>query len=123
MASTQSASAIWSGETFTAGSAHADSAVQTINTGYGAAGLLKITNGATPPTVPLGLQLQSSMDNSEFYDYGGPMIAGVDASESYSFPFHFKIGDAQYWKVINYQTNTVQNVTVDLDGNNVTAVA
>ena len=123
MASTQGNTDIWSAETFTASSTHADSSSQDISTGYGAGLSGRILNGATAPTVELQLQIYISQDNIRFDAFGGPIVGSLDNAGERSFSEYFPMGQCQYWKVGPIQNNTVQDVTVDLDGNNVTAVA
>lgn len=74
MATTKEVSAIWSAQTLTAGAGDTTSAAETIDTGYGAALHIKLTNGATGPTVPAQVQIEVSADNTEWYEHGG----GVD---------------------------------------------
>ena len=123
MASTQNGSAIWTAETFTASSTHADSAVQTVNTGYGASLSGSITNAATGPTIPLGLQIEVSLDGTNYEKYGGPIIAGVANNGVYPFSKYFSMGEIQKWRITPHQNNTVQDVTVNLFANNVAAVS
>ena len=122
MALTKSNTAIWSSETFTAGSTHADSSVITVDDAYECALHIKITNGATGPTVALGLKVQVSADNSTFYDFGGPLIAGTDNNGAYSWGGIVLPIGVEYVKIVPYQDNTGQNVTVDADITEVTAV-
>lgn len=123
MASTKTRTSIWSSETFTAGSAHADSSAVDLADGYGAALNVKITNGATAPTVALGLQIQVSNDNSAWFDFGGPLMGDTGNSEVVSWGGIQIPIEAKYLKIVNYQTNTGQNVTVDADISEVTAIS
>lgn len=122
MAATKAVTAIFSGEAFVAGESHAASNVVTLDDGYGAALHVKITNGATGPTVPLSLQIQVSADNSEFYDFGGP-LQGLTANNGVISwgGIEIPIG-VEYLRLISAVTNTGQNVTVDADISEVTAV-
>jgi hypothetical protein len=122
MAATKAVTAIFSGETFVAGEAHAASSVITLDDGYGAALHVKITNGATGPTIPLSLQIQVSSDNSEFYDFGGPLQGLTTNNGVISWGgIEIPIG-VEYLRLISAVTNTGQNVTVDADISEVTAV-
>ena len=122
MASTKSVTAIWSGETFTAGSTHADSSAVILDDGYGAALHMKITNGATGPTIPLTLQVWVSADNTEWYKFGGELSGTTTNSDVVSWggieiPF-----GVEYIKIAPGTTNTGQNVTVDVDISEITAI-
>jgi len=119
MASTKVVAAIWSSETFTAASTHADSGVQTLDDGYGAQLGIKITNGATGPTVPLSLQILVSQDNSEWYDYGGAIMGATGNSAISSWSISIPIG-VEYLKISPSVNNTGQNVTVEADISEVT---
>ncbi len=122
MATTKAFTAIFNGETFTAGSTHADSSVITLDDGYGASLHVKITNGATGPTIPLSLQILVSGDNSEYYDLGGPLQSEDDNNGEYSWGgIDIPIG-IEYLKITPLTTNTGQDVTVDADISEVTAV-
>ncbi len=121
MATTKVTTAIWSSETFTAGSAHADSTDQTLDDGYGGVLGVKITNGATGPTVALQLQVRVSGDDVEYYDLGGPLDGGTTNSGVTSWAIEIPIG-VEYLRIVSVQTNTAQNVTVDADITEVTAV-
>jgi len=122
MASTKTRTAIWTGESFVAGSAHADSSVVDLADGYGAALNIKITNGATGPTLPLALQIMISNDNSVWYAFGSPLFGNMENNGVVSWAgIVIPIG-AKYLKIVSYQTNTAQNVTVDADISEVTAL-
>lgn len=123
MASTKAVTAIWSGETFTAGSTHADSSVITLDDGYGAALHIKVTNGATGPTVALSLKVQVSADNSEWYDLIGPLQSQLGNAVVTSWGgIEIPIG-VEYLKIVPVTNNTNQNVTVDADISEVTALS
>jgi len=123
MATTKAVTAIWSGETFTASSTHADSSVVTLDDGYGACLHVKITNGATGPTVALSLQIWVSADNSEFYEFGGELQGGTANSGVYSWGgIEIPVG-VEYLKIAPATDNTGQNVTVDADISEVTAIS
>lgn len=121
MATTKAFTAIWNAQSLTAGAGDTTSGVQTIDAGYGAALHIKLTNGATGPTIPAQVQIQVSGDNSEFYDFGGPLIGGTGNNEVRSWGgIVIPIG-VEYVRLVA-GSNTVQAVTVDADISNVTAV-
>ena len=120
---TKSTQEIWSSETFTAGSTHADSATKTI-TGYvGATVSGKITNGATGPTVALTLQIWTSPNNTDWYKFGGVLSGTTTNSDVVSWGAIPIPDGVQYLKIAPATTNTGQNVTVDADISGVTAIA
>lgn len=51
------------------------SVTATINVGYGGALNIKITNGATGPTVAAQVQIEVSNNGTNFYNFGGPLVA------------------------------------------------
>ena len=123
MASTKAVTAIWSTETFVAATPHADSSTITLDDGYGASLHIKVTNGGTGPTIALALQIQVSADNSEWYDFGGPLQSATGNSVVTSWGgIDIPIG-VEYLKIINSTANTGQDVTVDADISEVTALS
>jgi len=123
MATTKAVTAIFSSETFTAGSAHADSSVVTLDDGYGASLHVKITNGATGPTVALTLQIWVSADNSEWYKFGGELSGTTTNSDIVSWGGIEIPAGVEYLKIAPATTNTGQNVTVDADISEITAIS
>lgn len=121
MAATKVVTAMESGLTLTASAGDDTGATITIDTGYGAQIGLKLTNGGTGPTIGAQIQIQVSQDNSEFYDYGGPLVGGVANSEVSSWSVEIPIG-VEYIRTVQ-GSNTGQDVTCDIDISNVTAVA
>lgn len=121
MASTKSVTAIWSSQSLSAGGADTTSSVVNLTDGYGASLGIKLTNGATGPTIAAQVQIQISEDNSEFYDFGGPLIGNTDNSGIVSWGgIEIPIG-AQYLRLVA-GSNTGQAVTVDADISEVTAI-
>lgn len=114
MAVTKTLTELWSGETFTASSAHADSADVDLSAEDSATVAIKITNGATGPTVPLGLAVWWSGDDSTYYRLNPPVI-GLTANNGVQHATVPIPRDAKFIRIVNYQTNTGQNVTVDAD--------
>jgi len=123
MATTKVVTAIFSSETFTASTTHADSSVITLDDGYGASLHVKITNGATGPTIALTLQIWVSADNSEWYKFGGEMSGNTDNSGIASWGgIDIPVG-VEYLKIAPATDNTGQNVTVDSDISEITAIS
>ncbi len=120
MATTKSNTSIWNAQSLTAGAGNTTSGTQTINTGYGGELMVKLTNGATGPTVAAQVQIQISGDNSKFYDFGGPMVGSVANSAVVQWSIDIPIG-VMYFKLVA-GSNTGQAVTVDADFSNVTGI-
>lgn len=74
MATTKTRSAIWTGTSQSAGATTTSSAVDLAD-GYGAVLHMKVTNGGTGPTLPAQIQIETSDDNSAWYDFGSPFVA------------------------------------------------
>jgi len=122
MATTKVVTAIWSTQTLTAAAGDTTSGTQTIDAGYGAALHIKLTNGATGPTIPAQVQVRVSADNTEWYSYGGPLKGGTASNGISSWGgIPVPIG-VEYLRLVA-GSNTGQNVTVDADISEVTAVA
>ena len=121
MASTKTFTAIWNSQTLTAGAGDTTSSAQTIDDGYGAALHIKLTNGGTGPTVAAQVQIEVSGDNSEWYEFGGPLVGSTANSAVVSWGgIEIPIG-VEYLRLVA-GSNTGQNVTVDADISEVTAV-
>lgn len=120
MASTKVVAALFNAETLTAGAADETSALATLDDGYGAALHVKITNGATGPTVAAKATVQVSPDNSEWYDFcvlqGGTANNGVYSWGGIDIP----IG-VEYLRILA-GSNTAQDVVIDADISEVTAL-
>lgn len=120
MASTKAVTAIWSSQTLTAGAGDTTATAVTLDDGYGAALHVKLTNGATGPTVAAQVEIQVSADNSEWYEMA-TLIGGTANSGVYSWGgIEIPIG-VEYLRLVA-GSNTGQNVTVDADISEVTAL-
>lgn len=122
MATTKAVTAIWSGTTLTASAGDTTSSAVNLTDGYGATLNIKITNGATGPTVAAQVQIQFSEDNSEYYNHGGPLVAGTGNSEVTSWAGIVVPLSTQYVRLVA-GSNTGQNVTVDSDLSETTAIS
>jgi len=122
MASTKAVSVIWDGVTLTAAAGDTTSSAVTLDDGYGAAVHIKITNGGTGPTIAAQVQIEASADNSEFYKFGGPLIGATGNSVVSSWGgIEIPIG-VEYIRLAG-GSNTGQDVVVDADLSEVTAVS
>ena len=96
--------------------------VGTLITGYGAGLYVKVTNGGTGPTVACKWKIQTSPDNSNWYDYGaGPYVAAATNSEVYSWGDLLLNISTGYVRILA-GSNTDQNVTFRAEVLQVTAV-
>ena len=121
MATTKVVIAIWNNITLTAGAGDTTTAAVTLDDSYGAALHLKITNGATGPTLPAQIQVEVSADNAEWYDLGGAYVGGVANNGIYDWGgIPINIG-VEYLRLVA-GSNTDQDVVVDADISEVTAV-
>ena len=111
MASTKSATAVWSSQTLTAGAGDTTSSTVDLQDGYGALAMIRLTNGATGPTIAAQVQLQISEDDSSYYDYGSPFVGTTDNNDVIEWTVPIDIG-APYLQMVA-GSNTAQNVTVD----------
>ena len=120
MATTKAITAMETGLTLTAGTGDDTGASVTLDTGYGAQIGLKITNGGTGPTLPGQIQIQTSQDNSRWFDFGLPLVGSTANSAVESVSRSIPIG-VEYVRTVQ-GSNTGQDVTVDIDLSQVTAV-
>ncbi len=120
MALTKSATVIWNAQTLTAGAADTTSSAVDVRDTYGCMLHVKLTNGAVGPTVAAQVKAQLSADNSEWYDYGSVLGGSTGNSDLRSWSLEIPIG-AMYLRLVA-GSNTGQNVTVDADISEVTAL-
>ena len=122
MATTKTVTAIWSSQTLTAGAGDTTATAVNLTDGYGATVNIKLTNGGTGPTIAAQVQVELSEDNSEWYKFGGPLVGGVANNGIYSWGgIEIPMG-TQYLRLVA-GSNTGQNVTVDADISEVSAVS
>ena len=121
MATTKAVTAMENGLALAEGAGDDTGAAVTLDDGYGAQIHIKLTNGATGPTVAAQVQIQVSADNSEWYSFGGPLVGSVTNSAVSSWSVEIPIG-VEYVRTVQ-GSNTGQNVTCDIDLSEVTAVA
>jgi hypothetical protein len=125
MAATKSRTSIWSAQTLTAGAGDTSSSWIDLSAGYGALLDIKLTNGATGPTVAAQVQVQVAANYNGgsptlVTNFGGALVGGVANSGVYYFSVEIPIGAAAIRLVAG--SNTGQNVTVDADISHVTAL-
>lgn len=125
MAATKVRTSYWSGTTLTAGAGNTTSSWVDVSGGYGATVDIKLTNGATAPTVAAQVQVQVANDYNAgsptlVVNFGGALVAGLTNSEVDSWTVEIPPGIEAVRLVAG--SNTAQNVTVDADISNITAI-
>jgi len=125
MAAVKSRSAIWTAQVLTAGAGNTSASWIDLSTVYGAQVDIKLTNGATGPTVAAQVQvLVAAAYNAGApqlpVNYGGALIGQTGNNAIAYFSVEIPIGVATIQLVAG--SNTVQNVTVDADISNVTGI-
>lgn len=118
MAATKSASTIQASASNTAGSTTTSSSLD-LRTAYGAGIMVKITNGATGPTVACTATVNVSSDDST-WKYLQAATAGVANNGVYTFVFDVPAW-AMYAQVV-FTGNTGQTVTVEAFAQVLTAI-
>jgi len=122
MTATKTRTAIWASQTLTASAGDTTSSAVDLSAGYGAQVNIKITNGGTGPTVAAQCKVQVANNSSGtlWTDYGGAFQASSSNSAVSYFTVELPIGVAAVRLVAG--SNTGQNVTIDADVSNVTAI-
>jgi hypothetical protein len=111
MATTKAVTVIYNNVTLTASNADTVSSSIDLADGYGASLFVKITNGATGPTVPAQFIIETSADNSNFYQLGGALVANTTNNGVYSWgALEIPMG-VKYLR-LTAGSNTGQNVTI-----------
>ena len=122
MAATKVRTSINSATVMTAGAGDVTGTAVDLSTGYGAQLDIKLTNGATGPTVPAQVQIEVANDTGGtlWVKYGGPVAGVTTASAVSSWSVDLPASVARVRLVSG--SNTVQNVTLDADISQVTAI-
>jgi len=121
MATTKTGTVLDNNVTLTAGAGDHTSSVWDLADGYGGELHIKVTNGATGPTLAAQAQIWVSPDNSNFYKLGGALIASLGNAVVTSWSVLVPIG-VKYLKVIS-GSNTGQDVTLRVEGAEVVAIS
>ncbi len=106
--------------TLTASSADTSSAAIDVTDSYGSVVEVKLTNGATGPTVPAQAQITVSNDDTTYFNWGGALIGSTANNGVVSWVVEIPIG-VMYVKLVA-GSNTGQNVTIASDISQVTAL-
>ena len=121
MALTKTTSVIWDNITLTASAADTTSTGLSLLLAYDATLDLKITNGATGPTVAAKIQIQHSPDNTNWYNFGGALSGMTTSAAVTSWALIPLSLTGRYIRLVA-GSNTGQNVTVRAEINLVTGV-
>ena len=73
---------------------------------------LRLTNGATGPTVPADIQIEVSTDASSWYNFGGLLVGGTNNNQVVEWG-GIELPDSTRFVRITAGNNTAQNVTLD----------
>jgi hypothetical protein len=119
MALTSAVSVLANDVTLTAGAADTTSSAIDMRTEYGATAVIKLTNGATGPTVPAQVQIQVSPDNSNWYNFGGDCVGSTTNNGIYQFMVDIPPG---FYVRSVAGSNTGQNVTARVELVRVTGI-
>lgn len=125
-APTKARTSIWSGQTLTAGAGNTTSSVINLSTTFESQIDIKLTNGATGPTVAAQVQIVVANDYAAgsptlLTNFGGALVGSTANSAVTYFSVTIPIGVAAVELVAG--SNTAQNVTVDADISSVTAIS
>lgn len=121
MATLKTFTAIWDNRPLVANAADSTSTSVNLNDGYGASLHIKLTNGTTGPTAAAQVSIEVSGDDSEWYEFGGPLVgltsnSGVISWGSIEIPW-----GVEHLRLVA-GSNTDENVTVDADISEITSV-
>lgn len=122
MAASKTRTSIQSSQTATATTVGPD-----LSTAYGAQLDLSIANGSTPPTAGGQYQIQVAADYNAgsphlWANYGGPLVAGLAASTTYSWSVQLPIGVAAVQVIFTVGTGSGATFTANADISAVTGI-
>jgi hypothetical protein len=120
MASSKTVTVVRNNVTMTAGAGDSTSSSTDLTDGYGATALVKLTNGGTGPTVAAQVQIQVSGDDSNYYDYGGPLVGNTDNSGVESWAIDIP-ASVEYVQFVS-GSNTGQDVTLRVEVNELSKI-
>ena len=121
MAVTKAVTVLDNNVTLTAAAADHTSDVWTLDDGHGGELYIKVTNGATGPTVAAVVQIWASPDNTNYYKFSGVLgsTLGNNIISSWSIPIPIGV---EFIKVIS-GSNTGQDVVIRVEGSEISAIA
>ena len=121
MALTKSRTSLYSGQTLTAGAADTTSSTIDLTAAYETQVNIKITNGATGPTIPAQVKIQVAADaaGTLFVDFATLVSnTGNNVVTPWSVTIPIAVGA---FRLVS-GSNTAQNVTLDADYSRVTGI-
>jgi len=121
MATTKVVTVLDNNVTLVAAAGDNTSSVWTLDDGYGGQLHIKITNGATGPTIAAQAQVWASPDNSNWYKLGGALVSTLGNAIVTSWSIPIPIG-VEYVKIIS-GSNTGTDVVIRVEGSEVTAIS
>ena len=121
MATTKVVTVLDDNVSLVASAADHTSSIWTLDDGYGGQLGIKITNGATGPTVAAQAQIWVSPDNSNYYKLGGALVSTLGNNVVTSWSISIPIG-VEYCKVVS-GSNTGQACVIRSEGSEVTAIS
>lgn len=120
MAAVKTVTVVRNNITMVAGAGNVTSDSINISQGFGAISHIKLTNGGTSPTVAAQAQIELSPDDSNWYEFGGPVIGNLTNNGVESFITDIPVA-ANFIRFIT-GSNTVQDVTMRIEITNVSSV-
>ena len=120
MATTKTVTVIHNNITLTAAAGDTTSSSWDLQNGYGGTLHIRITNGGTGPTIAAQVQVQTSPDDSNYYDFGGPLVGTTTNSDVIEWNVEIPMG-VKYLQTVS-GSNTGQDVTLRVEGTEIVEV-
>ncbi len=105
--------------TMTASAGNATSSSVNLTDSRGAVCDIKLTNGATGPTIPAQVQVEVSEDDSNYYAFGGPLKGNTDNNGIESWGGIAIPASARHVRFVS-GSNTGQDVTMRIGVSEIT---
>ncbi len=121
MATTKTATTLVANQVLTAGDTDFTSNNGDLTTGYGADISVRITNGATGPTVAARVQIYTCPDGSTWFYFGAPLVGSTGNSEVASWGSIVIPASTRYVRVVA-GSNTDEDVTLHVMLSQITGV-
>ena len=120
MAAVKTVTVVRNNVTMTTAAGNATSNSVNISVGFGVVSYIKLTNGATAPTVAAQAQIELSPDDSNWYKFGGPLIGNLTDNGVEEFVTDIPVA-AMFIRFIT-GSNTGQDVTMRIEVSEVSSV-
>jgi len=121
MAATKTSTVHQNNVTLTAAAGDTTSTAADISASYGAILTIKLTNGATGPTIAAQVIVEISHDNSIFYQLAGPLVGSTANNGVVSWSLRIPV-EAKFVRTVS-GSNTGQNVTLRSEITEVSALS